>query len=346
MDKNDMQVEKKEQKHNRFADEFKQVGNELKQQQQEIARDVKQRVKSLGIIKLIVLGILLAGTVCSFVFYGKIFGENNVFVKDPSRSDFLNGFMGIMPPFIKSVQIVSISLAVIWIVLSLIKRFFGKKTQRGKTVTLLICNLIKWISTVVLVIVVLAVWGVNTGALITGAGVITLVVGLGMQSLISDVVAGLFIVFENDFNVGDIITVGDFRGTVTSIGIRTTKLEARGNVKIINNSEIRGVLNQTKNLSTALSEISVSYGEDLPKVEEIIKNKIKYLNVEGAVGDVVYEGVKELGSSSVLLLFSVQCKECDIFAVTRRMNRELKVMFDENGIEIPFEQIVVHNGDN
>ena len=69
-----------------------------------------------------------------------------------------------------------------------------------------------------LVIAVLAIWGVDTTALITGAGVLTLVVGLGMQSLIADVVAGLFIVFENEFNVGDIITVDGFRGEVIAIG--------------------------------------------------------------------------------------------------------------------------------
>ena len=333
-----------EEKINRIGikDELKHVGEEFKQQQEEITKEVKTKVKSLGIIKLVILAVLLAGTVLSFVFYDKIFGSDNVFLPSEGRSDFLNGFLGIMPPFIKSVQIVSITLFAVTVLLGFIRRFFGKKTQRSKTVTLLICNLIKWITTVVLVIVVLAVWGVNTGALITGAGVITLVVGLGMQSLISDVVAGLFIVFENDFNVGDIITVGDFRGTVVSIGIRTTKLEALGNVKIINNSDIRGVLNQTRKESTAFAEISVSYGADLPRVEEVINENLKSVEVEDAIGEVKYEGVKSLGSSGILLLFSAQCYEGNVAKVTRRMNRELKVMFDNNGIEIPFDQIVVH----
>lgn len=318
------------------------VGEELKYMQEEISQEVKSKVKSLGIVKMIILGILLAGTVCSFIFYDKIYGEGNVFEASSSRSNFLNGFLGIIPPLIKSVQIVSISLAVITIILAFIKRFFGKKTQRGKTVTILICNLIKWVTAVVLVIVVLAVWGVNTGALITGAGVLTLVVGLGMQSLISDVVAGLFIVFENDFNVGDIITVDGFRGTVVSIGIRTTKLEALGNVKIFNNSDLRGVLNQTVKPSVAFSEISIGYDEDLPHVEEIIRNNLRYVRVDGALDGVVYEGVKELGASGVLLLFSVKCPENIIAPTTRRLNRELKVMFDDNGINIPFDQIVVH----
>ncbi len=325
-----------------MSDKMKNVGEGLKQVQEEISHEVKSKVKSMGVVKTVILALLLAGTICSFVFYGKIFGENTVFTPNESRSDFLNGFLQIIPSFIKSVQIVSISLAVITILLAVIKRFFGKKTQRGKTVTLLVCNLIKWLSAVILVIVVLAVWGVNTSALITGAGVLTLVVGLGMQSLISDVVAGLFIVFENDFNVGDIITVDGFRGTVVSIGIRTTKLEALGNVKIFHNSDLRGVLNQTVKPSVAFSEISIGYDEDLPHVEEIIRNNLKYVRVDGALDTVVYEGVKELGASGVLLLFSVKCPENIIAPTTRRMNRELKVMFDDNGINIPFDQIVVH----
>ena len=174
----------------------------------------------------------------------------------------------------------------------------------------------------------------------------TLVVGLGMQSLIGDVVAGLFIVFENEFNVGDIVTIGDFRGTVVEIGIRTTKLEALGNIKIINNSDIRGVLNQTLKPSTAVSLIDIEYGDSLPKVEKIIEENLSSLEIEGALDKVSYNGVATLGASGVTLHFSVSCLEGDIFAVQRRLNGALKQMFDENGIGIPFPQLVLHTADN
>ena len=173
--------------------------------------------------------------------------------------------LALVPKIIQAIRVVTVILVVVTILLAILSRVF-RKNQRQITVVRLVNNLIKCITTIVIVISVLAIWGIDTTALITGAGVLTLVVGLGMQSLISDVVAGLFIVFENEFNVGDIVTIDGFRGTVVSIGIRTTKLEALGNIKIVNNSDIRGILNQTVNPSTAKALIDIEYGESLEQI--------------------------------------------------------------------------------
>lgn len=314
----------------------KRIKEDLKEQTQA----VRKKFKSLGAVKLTLLAVLAVGTVLSYVFYNYIFAENSVFTQDYG-SKFLNDVMGMIPKLIRCWQIITITAIITTLILLVISKSFTK-TQRSITVSRLVCNLIRWIVTIALVIVVLAVWGVDTTALITGAGVITLIVGLGMQSLISDVVAGLFIVFENEFNIGDIITVDGFRGEVISMGIRTTKLKAAGNVKIFNNSEIRGVLNQTVEPSTAKAFIDIEYGESLARIDGIIAEKLKDLKIEGIIGEIVYEGVNELGASGVTLLFTAKCYEGDIFAVQRAMNKQLKTMFDENGINIPFNQIVVH----
>ncbi len=313
------------------------VSDDLKEQNEEI----KKKVKAAGPLKLVILAILLVGTVCSFVFYDYIYGDKYAFGPHEGWSSFVNDFIGIIPKIITCIQIVTIVLVIVTVILCIIRKCFGK-TQRSITVSSLICNLIRWLTAIILVIAVLAVWGVDTTALITGAGVITLVIGLGMQSLIADVVAGLFIVFENEFNVGDWITVGDFRGQVVSIGIRTTKLEALGNIKILNNNSIQGVLNHTIKPSVAKTLIDIEYGADLPKIEKVIREHLKDLKVPGAIGEISYDGVATLGASGVTLQFTVGCYEGDIFAVERAMNREVKVMFDKNGIDIPFPQIVVH----
>ena len=309
------------------------------------SEEVKNKVKSMGPVKIIILIIMAAAVVCSYVFHDWIFAADSVFNRGVSSSEFLNGLLALVPKIVRAVQIVTIMLVITAIVLGIINRAF-KRSQREITIVRLISNMIKCVVTVIMVIAVLAVWGIDTTALITGAGVITLVVGLGMQSLIGDVVAGLFIVFENEFNVGDIITVGDFRGTVVSIGIRTTKLEAVGNIKIINNSDIRGVLNQTVNPSTAKSLIDIEYGDSLERVEEIIKTKLPEIKIDGIIEGISYDGVVSLGASGVTLQFTAKCYEGDIFAVQREMNKRLKVMFDENGIGIPFPQIVVHGSGN
>lgn len=309
----------------------------------EQAEEIKTKVKGMGAAKITLLVILTLGTICSYVFYDFIFGDKSLFIGVDYGSQFLNVLMGLVPKIIQSIQSVTIILLITTVVLTVINRS-ARKTKRGYTVSRLICNLLKWVVAILLVIVVLAIWGIDTTALITGAGVITLIVGLGMQSLIADVVAGLFIVFENEFNIGDIITVDDFRGEVIEMGIRTTKLKAVGNVKIFNNSDIRAVLNQSADLSTAKSLIDIGYGESLAKVEGIIAEKLPLIKIEGAQSEISYDGVNELGESGVKLQFTVKCLENDIYGVQRSLNKELKNMFDESGIEIPFNQIVVHTG--
>lgn len=304
----------------------------------------KQKLKAVGPVKLIILAILLIATVCSYVFYDYIHGKNSPFTGVDYGSKFLNDLMSLVPKLIMSVRFVTILLVITTIALVVVKKLFSK-TPRGITVGGLIMNLIRWVTAIVLVIVILYQWGVDATAIITGAGVITLVVGLGMQSLIADIVAGLFIVFENEFNVGDWLTIDDFYGQVVSIGIRTTKLKSYGNIKIINNNEIHGVINRSVEPSVALSYIDVEYGAKLPEVEKIIKENVGKLKIPGALGAVRYDGVTNLGASGVQLRFQVDCYEKDFYSVGRALNGAIKNMFDEHGISIPFPQVVVHNGD-
>lgn len=315
----------------------------LKEEITENNNEIKKRIKSASPVKLIVLAVLIIGTICSYVFYDFIYGSKNGWCTQPDfGNSLLNDLCKLVPVVISCIQAVTIILLISTVLVAILRKV-GNKTQRGITVSSLACNLINWLSAIIMVIAVLAIFGVDTTALITGAGVVTLVIGLGMQSLIADVVAGLFIVFENEFNVGDWITVGDFRGQVISIGIRTTKLKAAGNVKILNNNAIQGVLNHTLDTSLAKTFIDVTYGAELPKVEKVIKENISKLEIPGAIGEVSYDGVDSLGASGVTLQFSVNCYEGDIFAVTRAMNGAIKNMFDQNGIDIPFPQIVVHS---
>ena len=163
--------------------------------------------------------------------------------------------------------------------------------------------------------------------------------------LIADIVAGLLTVFEDEYHVGDIVVVDGWRGTIEEIGIRSTRIvDAGGNVKIVNNSEITTVINQTQNLSVVSTTISISYEESLARVELIIRDNLDRIrrNIPEIVEGPFYKGVTALSASSVDLLFMSNCREEDYFPVGRAMNRELKLLFDENGIEIPYNQIVEH----
>lgn len=305
---------------------------------------IKDKVNGIGPVKIILLLILIAGTVCSFVFQGFFFGEGNIFENGNSKYEIINYMLKLVPPIINFIRLVTITVLILTILVAILSHTF-QRSRRGVTLIKLINNMLRALAIIIIFLGFLSICGVNATALVASAGVLTLVIGLGMQSLIGDVVAGLFIVFENEFNVGDIVTIGDFRGTVVEIGIRTTKLEALGNIKIINNSDIRGVLNLTDNPSTAVSLIDIEYSDSLPRVEGIIAEKLPLLQVEGALSEVVYNGVASLGASGVTLHFSTTCLEGDIFAVQRRLNGALKQMFDENGIGIPFPQLVLHTAE-
>lgn len=230
---------------------------------------------------------------------------------------------------------------VIRIILKYVSRFLDK----GKAVVDLVCSFIKYIAVLVLLFAILSTWGVNTTAILAGIGILSLIVGLGAQPLIEDIIAGLFIVFEHIFDVGDIIVVDGFRGTVKEIGIRTTQIEdAGGDIKVVNNSDIRTLVNMTSQLSLAISEVDIEYGESLERVEVVIKNNLD--NIQRNVPDIVegpfYMGVSKLGSSGVTLRFTAKCPELQKFQVERDLNRQLKLLFDANGINIPFTQVVVH----
>ena len=290
----------------------------------------------------VIFAFFVAATVAIYVFSGYIFGDNSVFARQISDNVFLNTVYGSVPAILKSVQIFTIA----WVISHFLRAILYKwlsKTNRGATIVKLINNFIKYLVVIIAFFMILGAWGVDTRTLIASAGILSLIIGLGAQSLISDIIAGVFIVFEGEFQVGDIVIVDGWRGTVDEIGIRSTKIiDWQGNIKIVNNSST--IINQSKELSVTTCVVGVSYNEALPKVELIIKNNIE--KIRAAIPEIVegpfYKGVDSLGESSVNLLFIATVKESDYYVVQRALNREIKMVFDENGINIPFPQITIN----
>lgn len=288
--------------------------------------------------------MLAAVTVAAFVFTNQLFGEDSVFNKAVSGNNFVNLLYQKIPTLIRSVQIVTIA-----VLLSLLLRFIMRKgfarSNRAKTIVNLLESFVKWVIAIVAIMMVLHAWGVDTATLLASAGILTLIVGLGAESLVADIVAGIFMVFEGEFQVGDIVIINDWRGTVQEIGIRTTKIvDAGGNINIVNNSQITTVVNQTQEISQASVTVGVEYGESLPRVEIVIRDNLETIkeHIPAIIEGPYYKGVSALGASSVDLLFIAKCREEDIFQVQRDMNRELKLLFDANNIGIPFPQVVVN----
>ena len=319
------------------------------------------------IIKWSLYALLVIATVLIFAFNKEIFGLNYhkeldvngdatgkmIWDYEPmfwgldTGNAFTNYFLKeAIPHTLMTIRIIGVAVTFAVALHYLAKIVF--RSKKGKTISRLLVSFIKWAIALTAVFFILDAWGVPATATLTGAGVLALIIGLGSQSLVADILAGIFIVFEGEFQVGDIVIIDGWRGEVREIGMRTTKLlDVGGNVKIVNNSEIKTIINQTQELSLAKSSVYVSYNARIEKVEAVIADNIEKIKekIPAIVKGPIYMGVSELGESGVELLFVAYCKEDDIYQVQRDINREIKIMFDDNDIEIPFNQLVVHMGE-
>ena len=233
--------------------------------------------------------------------------------------------------------------AIIWI-LSKIKL----KDHRADTVRGLVSNIIRYAVVIFGIVFGLSILGADVLTVIAGLGILALIIGFGAQSLIEDLFAGFFILFEGRFYVGDIISVDGFRGTVKSIGLVTTQIvDIGGNIRIINNSNIRTMTNLSNSPSAAVAKLSIAYGADLCKAEAVIRELCGEL--PGMYPEIFkepprYMGVEDLGESSVDLRVVAYVNEVQVYNARRALNRELKLAMDRAGIEIPFPQVVVWQG--
>ncbi len=290
-------------------------------------------LKCAGYLILIAYVILMA-------FGTLMFNPMNLFWRS------LN-FFGKAVEFNTIVRIISyfiFFLGASWIVRKVLK-LLAIPLKKGKAIVEIVCSLVKYVAVIMLLFCVLKAFGVDTSAILAGIGILGLIVGLGAQPLISDILAGLFIVFEGVFDVGDIIVYNGFRGTVKEIGIRTTQiLDTGGNIKIVNNSSLKEVINMTNQLSLAICDIGIEYGESLERVEAILK--ANFDKIKEAIPDIkdgpFYKGVASLGDSAVIIRFAAMCDEGARYQVERDMNRQFKLLFDKNNINIPFPQIVLN----
>ena len=216
-------------------------------------------------------------SVIAIIFGHYIWGADSVFYKwmGESSNEFVKTVVGKVPAIISSVIIVMVSCALI-ILIKGIFNFAFKKNKRTLTIMSLMSSLIKWVIIIVAILLILKAFGVDTTTLLASAGILTLVIGFGAQSLVADILAGFFLVFEGEYDVGDIVSIDGWRGTVKDIGIRVTRIEdVGGNIKTINNSDVKNVINQTHELSLAKVIMPIDYGESLERVEVVLKENFE-----------------------------------------------------------------------
>ena len=223
------------------------------------------------------------------------------------------------------------------------RKMDSKKIQ---TIRSLLINIIRYVIWAISILWILSIFGINTAAIITGLGVASLVIGLAFQDILKDVLVGIAILFENQFRVGDYVKIGDFEGTVTSLGLKSTRIKAyTGEIKIISNRKIDELINYSMSDLLAVVDLSVSYESKLDEVEKILKLTAMSLKdkIEELISDPEVLGVQSLDDSAVVFRVVAKCKPATHYVAQRKLRKEFKLSLDKNKIKIPYPQLEVHN---
>jgi len=224
----------------------------------------------------------------------------------------------------------------------------GFSERKSKTLYTVCSSVIKYIIFFFAVCQILSVFGINIMSFIAVAGVGSIAIAFGAQSLVQDIITGLFILAEDQFAVGDVINLEGYSGTVEAIGIRTTRIRSNdGDLFIIPNGQIKIVTNMSKGFNRAVVDISVAYEEDVDKVISVMKDEMKKAFeeklIDGLLGVPNVLGVVELGDSAVVIRISADSAIGENWAIEREIRRIVKNRFDRENICIPYPQLVLHN---
>ncbi|MCJ7471715.1 MAG: mechanosensitive ion channel family protein [Actinobacteria bacterium] len=256
-----------------------------------------------------------------------------------------------------NIAIIIGALVVLVVIVSIVRRrltrFFERKIPedrmliRKRTLTFnsVISNLVIVVAFIAAALIVAEQLGISVTPLLAGAGVAGIVFGFGAQNLIKDIINGVFILFEQWYQVDDVVTVAGITGSVERFNLRTTVLrDIEGTVHYIPNGEISMLGNRTQLWSRAVVDVGVHYDEDLDRVvgvlEEIfdeIMNDKKYkkmiLERPSILGD---DGISELGDSAIIFKLVCKVKPGEQWNIARQLRKRIKDKFDEVGIEIPY----------
>jgi small conductance mechanosensitive channel len=208
------------------------------------------------------------------------------------------------------------------------------------------------VSVVVWTLAVLLMLGelnINIAPLIAGAGIAGIALGFGAQSMVKDFLAGLFILVEDQYGVGDVIEVGAVIGTVESISLRATRVrDVQGTVWHIANGETTHIGNHSQLWSNCVIDVDIAYDTDVRKAMAVLDEVADSMWRESTGGeagviiaDPIVQGVQALGESAVTLRLVVKTDPLSQWQVQRELRLRIKEAFDENGITIPFPQRTV-----
>ncbi|MBQ7223663.1 MAG: mechanosensitive ion channel [Erysipelotrichaceae bacterium] len=231
----------------------------------------------------------------------------------------LGEFLGNVRFDINSLLKVIAIVATLMVIKYLLKLILASIKVNNTFITL-IRSLIDYVAVILAVVWSLRILGADINGIIAGLGILGLIIGMSAQDIINDLMTGIFMLFEQEYKVGDIIEVNGFTGEVTEIGVRTTTLtDNGGNEKIFNNSAMKNILNKSSNRSIAVVDITLPKSVDVKSV------------IEADYGDIMCLGLQEIGSG-LTFRFIKDCDEGSVYDVRRQMNLEILDVLNRLGV--------------
>ena len=227
----------------------------------------------------------------------------------------------------------------------------ARREQRAKTMGSLLKSIVTGVIFTMVAIMAIAELGYDVGPLIASAGILGVALGFGAQSLVKDFLAGIFMIFEDQYGVGDVIDAGEASGTVEAVSLRVTRLrDVDGTVWYVRNGEILRIGNMSQNWARTVLDIRVGYSEDLYKVQGLLRDIAHDVwEDDDFKGKIIEEpevwGVQSLDPESVLVRVTLKTAPLEQWEVAREMRERIKARFDYEGIEMPLPQRVVWHRD-
>ena len=251
------------------------------------------------------------------------------------------------------IVIIIVSILIYLSVSIMIRKTFltnkNKNDIRGRrkiTLAKLTINILKYIIFIIAILILLSFYGVNINAILAGLGVAGLIIGLAFQDILKDFLAGIFIILDNQYWIGEVVKYNNFTGEVIEIGLRTTKIKSHtGEVLIIANRNVVEIINCSIYDSLAITDINVSIDSDIDKVEKVITKTLKEIkeNNKNITGEVKLLGVQSVSDNILLYRVTALCKPNEQFGIQREILKSMKIAFEKNNIEIPISKVVMKN---
>ena len=238
------------------------------------------------------------------------------------------------------------------IIYKILKKIIQNKTKklrkkRQKTLQKLILNILKYIIVIIVLAEILKLLGINISAILAGLGIVSIILSLALKDVMEDILSGISIVFEEQFDIGDYVEINGFAGTVIDLGIKSTKLKDYQNtVKIISNRTITEVTNYSKTNPNLIIDVPVSYEISNKLADKVIDKIIKSAEkeLEYLTWNIELWGLNKFNDSSIEYRLLVPVKIDKQFKTKRQINRIIKEEFDKENISIPYNIIEVKNG--